>query len=51
MGRRVRALTILVRTGYGGQVAAEQTVAADYIVDDLPAAVEVIGKIFRKVRD
>jgi D-glycero-D-manno-heptose 1,7-bisphosphate phosphatase len=51
MGRQVRALTILVRTGYGGQVAAEQTVAADYIVDDLPAAVEVIGKIFRKVRD
>ena len=51
MGRRVRALTILVRTGYGAQVAAEQRVAADYIVDDLPAAVEVIGRIFRKVCD
>jgi D-glycero-D-manno-heptose 1,7-bisphosphate phosphatase len=48
MGRRVRALTILVRTGYGAQVAAEQTTAADYIVDDLPAAVEVIGRIFQK---
>jgi D-glycero-D-manno-heptose 1,7-bisphosphate phosphatase len=51
MGRRVRALTILVRTGYGAQIAAEQRVAADYIVDDLPAAVAVIGSIFRKVRD
>ena len=51
MGRRVRALTMLVRTGYGAQVAAEQKVAPDYIVDDLPGAVEVIGRIFRKVRD
>ena len=51
MGRRVRAMTILVRTGYGAQVAAERRVAPDYIVDDLPAAVEVIGSIFRKARD
>jgi D-glycero-D-manno-heptose 1,7-bisphosphate phosphatase len=51
MGRRVGALTILVRTGYGAQVASEERVAPDYIVDDLPAAVEVIGGIFRKVRD
>lgn len=51
MGRRVGALTILVRTGYGAQVAADQRVQSDYIVDDLPAAVEVIGRIFRKVRD
>jgi D-glycero-D-manno-heptose 1,7-bisphosphate phosphatase len=51
MGRRVRALTILVRTGYGAQVAAEHSVAADYIADDLPAAVEIIGGLFRKVRD
>ena len=51
MGRRVGARTILVRTGYGAQIAAEQKVAADHIVDDLPAAVEVIARIFRKVRD
>jgi D-glycero-D-manno-heptose 1,7-bisphosphate phosphatase len=48
MGRRVRARTILVRTGYGAQIAAEQKVVADHIVDDLPAAVEVIAGIFRK---
>jgi D-glycero-D-manno-heptose 1,7-bisphosphate phosphatase len=51
MGRRVRALTILVRTGYGAEVAAEGRVVPDFIVDDLPAAVEVIGSIFRKARD
>jgi D-glycero-D-manno-heptose 1,7-bisphosphate phosphatase len=51
MGCRVGALTILVRTGYGAQVAAEQKVAPDYIVDDLPAAVQVIDTICRKVRD
>jgi len=48
MGCRVGALTMLVRTGYGAQVASEQKVAPDYIVDDLPAAVEVIGRIFGK---
>jgi D-glycero-D-manno-heptose 1,7-bisphosphate phosphatase len=51
MGRRVHALTILVRTGYGAEVAAEGRVAPDFIVDDLPAAVEVIVSIFRKARD
>jgi D-glycero-D-manno-heptose 1,7-bisphosphate phosphatase len=51
MGCRVGALTMLVRTGYGAQVASEQKVAPDYIVDDLLAAVEVIGRIFGKVRD
>ena len=48
MGCRVGALTMLVRTGYGAQVASEQKVAADYIVDDLPAAVEVIGRSLQK---
>jgi D-glycero-D-manno-heptose 1,7-bisphosphate phosphatase len=51
MGCRVGAMTMLVRTGYGAQVAYEQKAAPDYIVDDLPAAVEVIGRIHRKVRD
>ena len=51
MGCRVGALTILVRTGYGAQVTTEQKVVPDYIVDDLPAAVQVIDMICRKVRD
>jgi histidinol-phosphate phosphatase family protein len=51
MGRRVGATTFLVRTGYGAQVAAEQLTAADYIVDDLPAAAEIIRRSFRKERD
>jgi poly-gamma-glutamate capsule biosynthesis protein CapA/YwtB (metallophosphatase superfamily) len=36
------ALTFLVRTGYGAQV--EKEAAADYVVDDLVAAVESLGK-------
>jgi D-glycero-D-manno-heptose 1,7-bisphosphate phosphatase len=40
MGRAAHALTILVRTGYGSQFAG--AVAADFVVDDLPAAIEVI---------
>jgi D-glycero-D-manno-heptose 1,7-bisphosphate phosphatase len=51
MGCRVGAMTMLVRTGYGAQVASERKTAPDYIVADLPAAVEVIDRIFRKVRD
>jgi D-glycero-D-manno-heptose 1,7-bisphosphate phosphatase len=51
MGRRVGAMTFLVRTGYGAQVAAEQRVAADHIVDDLPAAAEVIERLLRGERD
>ena len=45
MGRRVRATTFLVRTGYGAQVAAEHNTAADYIVDDLRAAVQTIRQL------
>jgi len=51
MGCRVGALTILVRTGYGAQVASEGKITPDYIVDDLPAAVEVIGRNLQKGRD
>ena len=47
MGRRVNATTILVRTGYGAEAAAAQAVAVDYIVDDLPGAVEVIRRLPR----
>lgn len=42
MGRRVRATTLLVRTGYGAQVATDASLEADYIVDDLRAAVQTI---------
>ena len=45
MGRRVNATTILVRTGYGAEASAAHAVAVDYIVDDLPGAVEVIRRL------
>lgn len=41
MGRAVGAATILVRTGYGRTCEAKGT-AADHVVDDLPAAAELI---------
>ena len=43
MGRAARALTILVKTGYGAQVAP--AAAADFLVDDLPSAVEIIKRL------
>lgn len=42
MGCIIGAVTFLVRTGYGSEVAAEAQVAADYVVDDLSAAVQII---------
>jgi len=45
MGRRVRATTFLVRTGYGAQVATNSSVGADYIVNDLRAAVRTIRRL------
>ena len=41
MGRRAGAMTFLVRTGYGVQF--ENAVAADFVVDDLAAAIGFIG--------
>jgi len=43
LGRQVGATTILVRTGYGAQ--SESSVTADYVVDDLLAAVGVLRKL------
>jgi phosphoglycolate phosphatase-like HAD superfamily hydrolase len=40
MGRAAGAMTLLVRSGYGAQF--ENTTTADYVVDDLPAATELI---------
>ncbi len=43
MGRLAGARTFLVRTGYGGQF--ENETAADFVVDDLAAAAEFIGRL------
>jgi histidinol-phosphate phosphatase family protein len=43
-GRRVGAMTILVRTGYGLELAAAGSHGADQTADDLPAAVPVIAE-------
>ncbi len=45
LGQRVGATTFLVRTGYGAQVAAENTVTADYVVDDVWDAAQVIERL------
>jgi len=45
MGRAAGALTFLVRTGYGTRV--EDAIAADYVVDDLAAAVPEIRRLGR----
>jgi D-glycero-D-manno-heptose 1,7-bisphosphate phosphatase len=42
LGRRVGAMALLVRTGYGRQVDPSATVIPDYIVDDLWQAAQVI---------
>jgi D-glycero-D-manno-heptose 1,7-bisphosphate phosphatase len=45
MGHAAGALTFLVRTGYGAQV--ENEAAADFVVDDLAAAAQAIGRLAR----
>jgi D-glycero-D-manno-heptose 1,7-bisphosphate phosphatase len=45
LGRAVGATTLLVRTGYGAQAAADATVEADYVVDDLCEAAEAIRRL------
>ena len=45
LGQRVGATTLLVRTGYGAQVAAQMTVTGDYVVDDLANAAAVIERL------
>lgn len=46
MGRRVGAVTVLVRTGYG--VRFEDATTADFVVDDLIAAVRLIESLPKK---
>ena len=45
LGRRVGATTILVRTGYGEEEAADPSVDADHIVADLPEAADLIAEL------
>lgn len=45
LGRRCQATTFLVRTGYGAEYAAAGTVAADYVVDDVAGAAQVIEEL------
>ena len=45
LGQRVGAITFLVRTGYGAEVATSQTVAPDYVVDDVLEAARIIERL------
>ena len=45
MGKQVGAVTILVRTGYGTQVEAEEMAQPDYVVEDLFDAACLIERL------
>jgi D-glycero-D-manno-heptose 1,7-bisphosphate phosphatase len=45
MGRRVRATTFLVGTGYGAEFVGDPTVKPDYVADDLWVAAEMIHRM------
>lgn len=45
MGRRVKATTFLVRTGYGAEFVDDLTVNPDYVADDLWAAAQIIHRL------
>lgn len=45
VGNRVGATTLLVRTGYGAQVSAENSISPDYVVDDLWSTVPIIESL------
>jgi D-glycero-D-manno-heptose 1,7-bisphosphate phosphatase len=47
LGNRIGAVTLLTRTGYGDASATAGT-RADYIVDDLRRAAEVIRALLRR---
>lgn len=46
LGHAVGAVSILVRTGHGGEYAVDTK--ADHVVDDLPAAVGLIERLLEK---
>jgi D-glycero-D-manno-heptose 1,7-bisphosphate phosphatase len=45
LGRRIGAVTILVQTGYGAEVAARNAVEPDYVENDLRAAAVRIERL------
>ncbi len=45
LGQRVSATTLLVKTGYGAEVAANQTTNPDYLVENLAEAARVIHTV------
>lgn len=51
LGRQVGAVTLLVRTGYGAQVAEDSVVKTDDIVDDLTHAARIIQGLVTRVRE
>ena len=48
LGRRAGSTTLLVRTGYGAEVANASNAPADYVVDDLREAARLIEGLLRK---
>jgi D-glycero-D-manno-heptose 1,7-bisphosphate phosphatase len=49
LGKRLGATTLLVRTGYGEQYAADPTVQPDHVVADLLEAAAAIERIVKRV--
>jgi D-glycero-D-manno-heptose 1,7-bisphosphate phosphatase len=47
LGRAIGATTLLVRTGAGRRTEAEHGGAADYVVEGLPEAAEIIERLIR----
>lgn len=45
LGKRVGATTLLVRTGHGDALAADGGAGADYVVDDLVGAAEIVKRL------
>jgi D-glycero-D-manno-heptose 1,7-bisphosphate phosphatase len=50
LGRRIGAVTILVRTGYGAETDATNATPADFVVADLAAAIPVIRALLSRRR-
>ncbi len=48
LGQKIRATTILVKTGYGTKVVEGNLVTPDYIVNDLYSAVSIIEEEIKK---
>jgi D-glycero-D-manno-heptose 1,7-bisphosphate phosphatase len=51
LGRQTGATTLLVRSGYGQQLADAGTASADYIVDDLTEAAQVVERVLSARRN